>query len=705
VTYKELTNDEGAEPVIKTGTLDSLIARKRIGRVHRGGGEGSNALIAYDTLPDKYKSRYVAKYGDPIEQLKKNLMKSSSLKIDDEARAYYHEKFEYCLNGGQRHLDKGLADEYTANASVLNVLIDELANKTGLRRSSGNSTRNVWGIIQDICENMRYREEDKDKENPVHTLPKNLSRLKGTIREYKREGYPSLISGKVGNRNTLKITEEAGRYLIAMKRCRKPVYNDSQLFDKFNEEAPARGWKPLKSIRSMVTWLNSEAIQPMWYDAVHGELAAKQRYGRKHHTHMPGLRDSLWYGDGTKLNLYYKDQVTDKDGHTKTVMRTTMVYEVMDAYSEVLLGYHISDTENFIAQYNAFRMAMQVSKHRPYEIVTDNQGGAKTNKLKDLLGKVSAHVFRPTAPNTPQAKSIENAFGRFQQEVLHKDFRFTGGNITDRKRNSRPNLEFIAANVDSLYTLAELKEAYAAARKDWNEARHPKSTLSRMEMYGKSVNDGTPEVTAGDMADIFWLRTDKPVQYTDYGIKIQVRGQEYSYEAQSKPGELNKAWISKHMYGKFYVKYDPYDMTSVKLYSESEAFECVAMPPIYIHRGIQEQTEGEAKFIRQQQQELADERIERHAAAKEIEYEHGVAPEQQGLNTPKLAGLTKEQEGELERQVQRRVKKYTRDPQMFELGPILKEMTNVTYDEVEDGDYHIGGEGNRFDLKKAAGKI
>ena len=39
----------------------------------------------------------------------------------------------------------------------------------------------------------------------------------------------------------------------------------------------------------------------------------------------------------------------------------TMVYEVIDAYSEVLLGYYISDTENFEAQYNAYRMAIQNS--------------------------------------------------------------------------------------------------------------------------------------------------------------------------------------------------------------------------------------------------------------------------------------------------------------------------------------------------------
>ena len=65
-----------------------------------------------------------------------------------------------------------------------------------------------------------------------------------------------------------------------------------------------------------------------------------------------------------------------------------MVYEVVDAYSEVLLGYYISDHENFEAQYNAYRMAVQVSGHKPYEIVHDNQGGHK--RLEEGKGKERA---------------------------------------------------------------------------------------------------------------------------------------------------------------------------------------------------------------------------------------------------------------------------------------------------------------------------
>ena len=68
VTYEELTS--GDDPIISGATLRQNIKRGNIRRAQRGGGEGSYALIIYSSLPEKYKARYVAKYGDPVEALK-----------------------------------------------------------------------------------------------------------------------------------------------------------------------------------------------------------------------------------------------------------------------------------------------------------------------------------------------------------------------------------------------------------------------------------------------------------------------------------------------------------------------------------------------------------------------------------------------------------------------------------------------------------
>ena len=135
VTYEELTS--GDDPIISGATLRQNIKRGNIRRAQRGGGEGSYALIIYSSLPEKYKARYVAKYGDPVEALKLQRMRNR-VKIDEKAREFY-EAFKYDMNGVQTGLSKKLIAEYTLNASVLNTLVCDLEDKTTNRKMLGNS--------------------------------------------------------------------------------------------------------------------------------------------------------------------------------------------------------------------------------------------------------------------------------------------------------------------------------------------------------------------------------------------------------------------------------------------------------------------------------------------------------------------------------------------------------------------------------------
>ena len=662
VTHEELTS--GDDPVIRSDTLRQNVHRGNIQSAHRGGGEGGYALYIYSSLPDKYQKRFVAKYGDPEQKLIREMI-MSKVKKDENAELFF-EEYRYDKNGEQVPLPERIQAEYVWNASVLNALISELDTLRPKRNMLGGS-RNVWETLLARVEEWR--------EEYAHTLPGSEGRLKSLVNQYRPQNYAVLVSGKYGNSNTLKIEEEAGRYLVALKRSRVPVYTDMQIFEEYNRVAPERGWKPLKSPRSLREWLNSSRIEPLWYDAVHGEMKANQRYGRKHKTELPSRRDSLWYGDGTKLNLYYKDEHGN--------VRTIGVYEVMDAYSEVLLGFHISENENYEAQYHAYRMALQTSGHKPYELVHDNQGGhKKLERVSDgLLAKIS-HIHRPTAPYSGQSKTIESAFGRFQSQVLHKDWRFTGQNITTKKASSRPNLEFIEANKDKLYTLAELKAKYVEARREWNEMKHPATGISRIGMYNTSVNEETEAVTARDMVDIFWVMTFRPSTFTSSGIEVTIGGKSRTYEVYSSPGVPDHEWRRRNTYKQFYVKYDPYDFGSVRLYWKDKGgefrFERVAEPYMVIHRAIQDQGEGEAAFIRREQEANVQDRVERQVVAKEIEYEHGVAPEQHGLNTPKLKGIT----AEVQRQIDRRTKKYGQPPEEITLGRSTKVISNISWDQL-----------------------
>lgn len=677
VTFDELTG--GENPIIRRSTLLSNVQRGNIQNVRQGKGEGNYALYVYASLPMKYRMMFEAKYGKPADVLKAQELKEW-VKEDGDARAFY-EAFEYDLNGVQTRLSQKLIDEYTSNASVLKMLWERMNELTSTTHALGGGRRgDLWDIV--------FTQSEKLREVTSHTLPKNLARLKEKMSQFKKNGYESLISGKIGNKNTLKITEDAGRRLIALKRSRVPVLTDSQIFETFNQECEAKGWKPLKSVRSLKTWLESAAIEPLWHDAVYGEMSAHQKFDRRHKTQLPSMRDALWYGDGTKLNLYYRDE----DGK----VRTTSVYEVIDAATEVFLGFCISDTEDYEAQYMAYRMAIQVSGHKPYEIVHDNQGGHKKANSSGMLDKI-CHIHRTTAPYNGASKTIESVFGRFQQQVLHKDWRFTGQNITAKKESSRPNMEFIEANKDKLYTLDELKAAYLKARTEWNEMAHPATGEQRMKMYEQSENPETPVVTTSNMIDMFWVQCDRMSTFTSSGIEITVKGKKRVYEVMTEAGVPDIEWRRKHTYERFVVKYDPYDFGSIRLYRKDKAgelrFERVAEPYMVIHRAIQEQTEGEATFIRQQQKATEESRIERQVAAKAIEYAEGVAPEQNGLHTPDLKGVS----ADVQRQIDRRTRKYASIPEELSLGRVTKKISNMDWSEVEQA--------VTVDFKKVAGKL
>ena len=666
VTFAELTG--GRDPVMKANTLKCNVQRSNIACARRGGGEGTQALYVWSSIPEKYRRRFVATYGDPEEKMREAMTKAS-IKIDAKAREYY-EAYTYMDKDGQeRHLTEKMIEEYTINASVLGELEKMAARRQAIRSSLNAPMSGAWDLILDSSERMR--------ESYGHTLPGTLARLKTRLKAWKADGYQSVVSGKLGNSSALKITGDFLKLIVALKRSKVPVYTDAQLFEKANEIAEERGWKPIRSLSGMKKWLNSPSVEPLWYDAVYGEQAARQRYGRKHKTALPTRRDTLWYGDGTKLNLYYRDE--------QGKVRTTQVYEVIDAMSEVLLGYCISDTEDYEAQYHAYRMAIQKSGHKPYEIVYDNQGGHKKLDSDGFIGKI-CRVHRPTQPYNGESKTIESVFGRFQAQVLHKDWRFTGQNVTAKKASSRPNVEFIEANKDSLYTLEELKDAYAAARKEWNEGVHPATGERRIDMYEKSVNEETQEVTLHDMVDMFWVFTKRMATFTDQGLQVTIKGEKRQYEVCSSPGVPDHEWRRKHTYERFIVAYDPYDFASIRLYTKgtdgSLRFERTAEPYILIHRALQDQQgTDDAKFIRQEQEANLQDRIERTVAGRTIAAEHGTDAEQQGLHSPKLKGTT----AAVQRQIDHRMERYSQPPEQYQLGRHTKSLSLDDWLDVMEG--------------------
>lgn len=208
-------------------------------------------------------------------------------------------------------------------------------------------------------------------------------------------------------------------------------------------------------------------------------------------------------------------------------------------------------------------------------------------------------------------------------------------------------MEFILANKENLYTLEELKEAYAKARDKWNNMAHPATGQTRISMYLASHNDKATPVDRLDMIEMFWMMTDKPSTYTDSGITVTIDKKKYTYGVYSQ-GLPNFDFRKKHIGRKFYVQYDPLDLTQVRLYvSEASGMRYVAdaVPEMKVKRALQDATHESSAFIRATLEKEKQLRAEQYDENVRLEHEWGVAPEQFGLNRPKKLGIGKSELG------------------------------------------------------------
>ena len=658
VTYQELTRCDDGEPVITTCNYRNLQLRKQIIIIRPGKGLGHPALIEWASLPTRFKERFIEKYGNPEAMLNKN---EEMLRYDQQAREFFA---QHILENGSR-IKEEKQQEYIINASVLNRLIEMSRLQHTQRRMKNNTTPVNWEPIYEECEKLR--------DEYGQTLPKSCARLRNRIRQYKAEGYACLISGKLTNDNAIKITPAAGRQIIALKRCRVPVLNTMQIFEEFNRIAEYKGWKPLKSISSLIQFLDRPEVMIQWKDTEQGELKAKMRYSRQNATILPSCRDAIWYGDGTRINIYYKAYVNGK-----YQAAAAQVFEVVDAYSEALIGYHISDRENFETMYEAYRNAIENTGCLPVELIYDNQGGTKREDAKLWLSKI-ATCSRPTAPYNAPSKTIESIFGRFQSQVLHKLWHFTGANIQAKKESSKINAEFLLENVDNLPTYSEMLEIYKQCRMEWNSLPHFKYDKPRMQLYMESTNAQAVQLTDTLKKELFWMTTAKPSTFTARGIQIIVDKKKFLYEVLNEEGMPDMRWRGQNTGREFWVQYDPHDMTVVRLCTKDQyglRFEVEARPYITVHRAMMDQEEGERSFLKIQELANKKERIRRHILNHQLELEHGVAPEQFGLNSPSLLGIKNSEYERLAEEVMKEMQMEEMEPVPVTLGQMQKQQSN-----------------------------
>lgn len=564
------------------------------------------------------RAKIEAAYGQ-IEDERNGLL-SGRIIPDQKAKSF----FDGYTYGDDKHLEDRLKTAYCNSAAILNMLRDSLERCRAVRAAAGKPV--PYGKFLEAAVAFAKKVSD----TWPNSLPNSTKRFDMAFKQYLKDGYQSLISGKLGNTAAEKLSADGQRWVLARWATPVRTVTLSRLFDEYNAHAVEAGWKPLKSEQTLRSFLERPDIKALWYGARYGELKYKERFVPQHRTLLASCRDANWYGDGTKLNYFYRDE--------NGKVATCNVYEVVDEYSECLLGYAVSKNEDFAVQYKAYRMALDFAGQKPFQVTFDNQGGHKKLMAETFFARM-AHLCIGTQPYNGKSKTIESIFKRLQEGFLRQDWNFTGMNITAHKAESRANMEYFEANKADLPTLDEVVKVYAQRRNEWNHAPHPKTGRPRIEMYYSSQNEQCTPLQLWERIELFGLMTQKPVTFRASGLELTVQGVKYAYDVFAD-GFTDMDFRKKYTGAKFYVSYDPEDLSRVALYQETPSgdrkFITIAEKYIYVHRVKQDQDGLDAALLNRRDALNKSLRAETQETIEAIMEAEGVHPAQHGQKMPRV---------------------------------------------------------------------
>lgn len=531
------------EGVISKAYYDQLVYQKKINRVQLGG-NGRPALIEYTSIPYKYRQKIEAIVGFDPTQINKQSTFENEIQPDPQAVEFFT---TYKLPTGA-YLPEATQLEYITNAEVIQAVHRVATIRAQKLRKLGNTTRNVWTTVSNSVNSL-------NKNKYPHTLPANERRLKDRVNRFLEEGYMSLVHKNFCNSNAEKITGAAADWILAYYSLpTKPSI--PMLMESYREVRAKKGF-PQITDNAVFKWLNEPEQRRLWVEARHGTDSWKNKFGYSIKRDRSQWFPNAWWAiDGTKLDwIHYEDNVTKMAAKIK-------IDPVIDVFSEKIIGWSISETENHVDHFRAVKMAIENAGSRPYLFTYDNQSGHKSSKMQELYTAIVAREGGTHYPHKAYNKSnpIEQLFNRFQQQVISAFWFSDKQSITVRREDNRPNMEFVTANKHRLPNRNEIIEAWKISVEKWNSMPHPHlSDKSRNEVYAMPQPISEP-IEVADVMEIFWLNETKPKTYHRYGMPLVVGNEKYEYEVFDANGNIDIEFRRKYVGKKLIVKYSPDDL-------------------------------------------------------------------------------------------------------------------------------------------------
>lgn len=480
--------------VMSQANYRQLANRGRMDVVRRGGGSGSYALVAVDSLPRAYKEKVRELYPDgALTHLKKWIL--SNYETDQQAMVFFHDRTKTGVD-----LTSDKIREYVTNASVLNCCIKLYERAATAQKLFGGKYN--WDQMTKVIETLR--------DEYGHTLPASTLRFRKKVNEYRAVGYACLISGKFGNQSARKVDYRTERLILSLACLPNKPYNttthenyisfvcgeldvfDLETGELFNpDDFTDRNGEP--------KYLSESTISNVLNKPANKALVGQKLLSRTAfmHEQMPHVHR---HNGSFSLSQITMDDV-DLTRKLDDTRQRVHAYYAYDVVSQVVVGasYARRKDDALVVECfrDMFRLIEKMGMGMPAGIEVENH---LMSQYRD--GFLQAGVAFPfvhfCAPQNSQEKYAEPLNGAKKRSVIHRNHegigRFYG------KGKWRQEYKKISDETNDLYEDKEyfsFEQLVADDRRDtneWNHQLHPNQKMfpgmTRWDVFTQRVNPG-----------------------------------------------------------------------------------------------------------------------------------------------------------------------------------------------------------------------
>ncbi len=524
--------------------------RRQLIRSREGKGAGNEALLSFYHLPPELQELCIEKLGKPEEVTVINLLEPY-IEFDKNASKYYADH----RTPEGKSISPEKQRQRTLNCCILNAIQTIFKDNGVANKMFGKRKMKIWDNVSDAVNKLDTKKWD-------HSLPTAAKNLRLRYNDYLKNGYQTFIHKNEGNQNTTKIKGDVADFILAFYSL--PIkLTIPMVLSKYNEVKEERNFPELTEA-AIYKWLYEPEQERIWTLARHGKEAYNNKYQHKTSIDKSGWFPNIyWAIDGTKLDwIHFEGSKSNK------MAASLRINVIFDVYSEKIIGWSFSESEDHTDHFKAMKMAAQHAGHRPYLFTYDKQSGHMSARMQELYSNVVAkdggthYSHRARSHSSP----AEGLFKRLQQEVITKFWFSDGQSITVKRDDNKVNTDFILENQHHLKTKEDLFRAWETAVQKWNSAKHPHFNESRTAVYAHPMKQKEP-LTLPEILSYMWVEESKPITYKNDGLTMKLKGETYQFEVYNQDRTIDTEFRRKNIGKKFIVRYDPDNMdVFVQLY-------------------------------------------------------------------------------------------------------------------------------------------